>query len=117
MADKYLSRQDGKQRILGIDLARVKTKAAERAVVVTAEIDRFTLFWSADDGSWGQWSRSHDRLNAKSVAPDEAAHLGWSSHIGIAPTDGRLHLFYKRRFGQATDNRLFVDILNFDEAS
>ena len=57
MADKFLSRPDGKQRILGLDLARVKTKARERAVVVSAEIDRFTLFWTADQGSWSQWSR------------------------------------------------------------
>ena len=115
MADKFLSRQDGKQRILGIDLARVKTKTAERAVLVSAEIDRLTLFWTADDGSWNQWFRHHDRLNAKPVAPDEAAHLGWSSRVAIAPTSGRLHLFYKRRFTQGTDNRLLFDVFNFDE--
>ncbi len=62
MADKFLSREDGKQKILGIDLARVETKDGERAVVVTAEIDCFTMFWTKADGSWSQLSRKHDPL-------------------------------------------------------
>ena len=69
MADKFLSREDGKQKILGIDLARVETKDGERAVVVTAEIDRFTVFWTKADGSWSQLSRKHDPLEAKPSAP------------------------------------------------
>ena len=84
MADKFLSREDGKQRILGIDLARVETMDGERAVVVTAEIDSFTVFWTKADGSWRQLSRKHDPLEAKPSAPMGAARLGWSSRIGIA---------------------------------
>ena len=117
MADKFLSREDGKQKILGIDLARVETKDGERAVVVTAEIDRFTVFWTKADGSWSQLSRKHDPLEAKPSAPVGAARLGWSSRIGIASTQGRLHLFYKRRFDGDTADRLYVDVLNFDDAS
>ena len=48
MADKFLSREDGKQKLLGIDLARVETQDGERAVVVTAAIDRFTVFWTLE---------------------------------------------------------------------
>ena len=117
MADKFLSREDGKQKILGIDLARVETKDGERAVVVTAEIDRFTVFWTKADGSWSQRSRKHDPLEVKPSAPVGAARLGWSSRIGIASTQGRLHLFYKRRFDGDTADRLYVDVLNFDDAS
>ena len=76
MADKFLSREDGKQKILGIDLARVETKDGERAVVVTAEIARFTVFWTKADGSWSQRSRKHDPLEVKPSAPVGAARRG-----------------------------------------
>lgn len=114
MTDRFLGLEQGKQQVVGIDLERFGPSQASRAIVVTAERERLSLFWSRQNGSWGAWTRIHDALDRTPRRPDALELSGWSNRVGIAAAADRLLLAYRRRFGDSNRRALWVDRLSFN---
>ena len=117
MAEKFPSLPDVKQRVFSIDLARFPGAREERAVAVTAERGRITLFWSRVDGSWGSVVRAHDNLNQRPRRPENPADFGWTPRIGIGAAGPQVVLVYKRRFEESSPRELWIDLFDFDESA
>jgi hypothetical protein len=116
VADRFLSRDDEKQLIVGLALARARTRIGERAIVATAERDRITVFWTRANGSWAHWTRRHEPPPEGATSPARAAALPWSSRVGLAAVRHRLFVFSKRCISAGGPTTLWVDLLEFDPA-
>lgn len=111
MADKFLSRPDGKQRILRLDVSPVMP-ANESALVVTAEATRLTYFASDPSGVWQFATREHDALGSVAAGPDDTLAFPWSRRNGVAAWKGLGVVAFKRSIrGQVG---LFVDVVGLD---
>ena len=117
MAEKFPSLPNVKQRVFSIDLARFPGALEERAVAVTAERGRITLFWSRVDGSWGSIVRAHDNLSQRPRRPESPADFGWTPRTGIGAAGQQVVLVYKRCFAQSSPRDLWIDLFDFNESA
>lgn len=114
MAEKFLGLENEKQRVIGLDIERFTDGDESRALVVTAERARLSLFWTSSDGAWRSWTRRHDALERAPRRPDHIEQLGWSNRVGIGVAEGRVGLVYRRRFNNSARGALWVDRLSFN---
>src|SRR5262245_27697000 len=123
MADKFLSLPSQKQRVFTLEVERFRTKLGERPVTVTAERGRLAVFCGKADGTWSVFERRHDQLNSTPRRPEGAKRCGWSRRVGVASSEDRIVLAYRRQFTSSnppvtTDVRdLWIDVVAFDPDS
>ncbi|HMN95631.1 MAG TPA: hypothetical protein PKC43_03065 [Phycisphaerales bacterium] len=116
MARKFLSLPSEKQRIVALEVARVRAGGESRGVAVASERGRLTLFSSRRDGEWAAWSRDHDLLDRTPRPPNAIERSGWSGRIGVAAVDDGVALVYRRRIRASNRGGLWVERLRYDSA-
>ncbi len=116
MAEKFPFLDQSKQRAFSLDVARFAANGS-RAAVVVAERERFTLFWSKDDGTWASLVRDHDALNLVPRRPERSRQSGWSRRIATTGAGHQVVLVYKRRFNESPAGDSWVDPFTFDAAT
>ena len=127
IADKYVSPEDSKQDVIGLDVASLSNDHGRTPVLATAEADQMVLHWYCsvppDDAPpgwrpvWRQHRIRHERYSVGERYGDiERMHsLPWAQRVGLVCADENLVLFFKRRINDTTT--LYISRFAWDGTS
>lgn len=112
-----------KQRVIDVELCRLKVPGQDIPVAATSEPDRITLFWwDSSTGSWSNWPRAHDPISRSGDTMPAVTSWNWSHRLGFTGSDREVFLVYKRSITPAGANapvaaQLYLDRLAWNAQS